>query len=125
MLHQQDQRLTSAVWFPMLSKGCGADYICMPAPVHNPDGSESLWCYTRPTELYGELRDSLGHFPLQHLRGPGQRIKSTAWIVDSAVVAVEKFSRTSSICTCRISTTRLKNQGRTAKPFASGRRFGR
>ena len=34
----------SAVWFPMLSKGCGADYICMPAPVHNPDGSESLWC---------------------------------------------------------------------------------
>ena len=23
-------QLTSAVWFPMLSKGCGADYICMP-----------------------------------------------------------------------------------------------
>ncbi|MCA9227026.1 MAG: alkaline phosphatase family protein, partial [Planctomycetales bacterium] len=91
LLHHQDQRLTSAVWFPMLSKGCGADYICMPAPVHNPDGSESLWCYTRPTELYGELRDSLGHFPLQHFWGPLANIKSTAWIVDSAVVAVEKF----------------------------------
>ena len=46
LLHQKDPKLTSAVWFPMLSKGCGADYICMPAPIHNPDGSESLWCYT-------------------------------------------------------------------------------
>ena len=49
LLHQKDPKsLTSAVWFPMLSKGCGADYICMPAPIHNPDGSESLWCYTKP-----------------------------------------------------------------------------
>ena len=55
--------LTSAVWFPMLSKECGADYICMPAPIHNPDGSESLWCYTRPMELYGQLRDSWDIFP--------------------------------------------------------------
>ena len=47
ILHQHDAELTSAVWFPMLSKGCGADYICMPAPIHNPDGSESLWCYTQ------------------------------------------------------------------------------
>jgi predicted AlkP superfamily pyrophosphatase or phosphodiesterase len=90
-LHQRDPNLTSAVWFPMLSKGCGADFICMPAPVHNPDGSESLWCYTKPVELYGELRDRLGHFPLQHFWGPLANIKSTAWIVDSAVVAAERF----------------------------------
>jgi predicted AlkP superfamily phosphohydrolase/phosphomutase len=31
VLHQHDERLTSAAWFPMLSKGCGADYVCMPA----------------------------------------------------------------------------------------------
>ena len=36
-------------------------------------------------ELYGELRDALGHFPLQHFWGPLANIKSTAWIVDSAV----------------------------------------
>ncbi|MGI9644364.1 MAG: alkaline phosphatase family protein, partial [Ilumatobacteraceae bacterium] len=87
ILHDHDEQLTSAVWFPMHSKGCGADYVCTPAPIHNPDGSESLWCYTQPTELYGELRDSLGHFPLQHFWGPAANIKSTAWIVDSAVVA--------------------------------------
>jgi len=91
LLHEGDRRLSSAAWFPMLSKDCGADYICMPAPVHNPDGSESLWCYTRPVELYGELRDQLGHFPLHHFWGPLANIRSTAWIVASARLAAERF----------------------------------
>ena len=91
LLHESDSKLTSAVWFPMLSKGCGADYVCMPAPVHNPDGSESLWCYTKPTELYGELRDSAGHFPLNHFWGPLTNIQSTAWIANSAVIAAQRF----------------------------------
>ena len=91
LLHAQDEKLTSAVWFPMLSKGCGADYICMPAPIHKPDGSEDLWCYTRPQEYYGDLLAELGHFPLQHFWGPIANIKSTAWIVDSALRAAAKF----------------------------------
>lgn len=90
LLHQHDAALTSAVWFPMLSKGCGADYICMPKPVHNPDGSESLWCYTKPVEYYGELRDKLDHFPLKHFWGPIANIKSSAWIADSAAMAMAK-----------------------------------
>lgn len=90
VLHQHDPNLTSAAWFPMLSKGCSADYVCMPAPVHNPDGSESLWCYTKPTNLYGELRDALGHFPLQHFWGPLANIKATDWICKSAALAAQK-----------------------------------
>lgn len=90
-LHRHDPQLTSAAWFPMLSKGCGADYVCMPAPVHNPDGSESLWCYTKPTEYYGTLRDRFGHFPLQHFWGPLANIKSTAWIADSFAAAARQF----------------------------------
>jgi hypothetical protein len=90
LLSQHDSEITTAVWFPLLSKGCGADYICTPAPIHNPDGSESLWCYTQPREMYGELRDKLGHFPLQHFWGPMANIKSTAWIIDSAVVAARE-----------------------------------
>ncbi|MGE0610122.1 MAG: alkaline phosphatase family protein [Pirellulales bacterium] len=91
LLHQRDPEITSAVWFPLHSKGCGADYICTPAPIHNPDGSESLWCYTRPTELYGELRDKLGHFPLMNFWGPMANIKSTDWIVQSAVLAAKAW----------------------------------
>lgn len=90
ILHQHDGAITSAVWFPLHSKGCGADYICTPAPIHNPDGSESLWCYTQPTEMYGTLRDTLGHFPLQHFWGPLSNIKSTGWICDSAVWAAQQ-----------------------------------
>jgi predicted AlkP superfamily pyrophosphatase or phosphodiesterase len=85
VLHKHDPKIRSAVWFPLLAKGAQADWICTPAPIHNPDGSESLWCYTQPTALYGELRDALGHFPLKHFWGPLAGIQSTAWIVDSAV----------------------------------------
>lgn len=84
-LKQRDPSITSAVWFPLLAKGAKADFVCTPAPIHNPDGSESLWCYTQPTEMYGELRDALGHFPLMNFWGPLSSIKSTAWIVDSFV----------------------------------------
>jgi predicted AlkP superfamily pyrophosphatase or phosphodiesterase len=90
-LHDADRSLTSAVWFPLLSKGAGSDYICTFAPIHNPDGTESLWCYTRPTELYGELRDTFGHFPLMHFWGPLANIKSTQWIVDSLIFAATRF----------------------------------
>ncbi len=91
IMHKQDASLTSAVWFPLHSKHCGADFVCMPAPIHNPDGSESLWCYSKPEEFYGEMIEELGHFPLQHFWGPMANIKSTAWIIDSAIKAAEQF----------------------------------
>ncbi len=91
LLHRHDPALTSAAWFPLLIKGADADFICTPAPIHNPDGSESLWCYTKPTELYGQLRDALGHFPLMHFWGPLANIKSTQWIVESCLVAARSF----------------------------------
>jgi predicted AlkP superfamily pyrophosphatase or phosphodiesterase len=91
LLSQHDESLTSAVWFPLHSKGCEANYVCTPAPIHNPDGSESLWCYTRPQELYGELRDALGHFPLKHFWGPLANIQSTDWIARSAAIAAQRW----------------------------------
>ncbi len=88
---EQHPELTSAIWFPLLTKGTTAEYACTFAPIHNPDGSESLWCYTKPTELYGELRDTFGHFPLKHFWGPLANIESSRWIVSSAVLAAQKF----------------------------------
>ena len=88
--HNEDGR-SAAVWFPLHSKGCEADYVCTPAPIHNPDGSESLWCYTRPVELYGTLRDRLGHFPLVNFWGPMANVKSSAWILDSALYAAQTW----------------------------------
>lgn len=90
-LHDMDRSITSAVWFALHSKGCGADFLCTPAPIHKPDGSESLWCHTRPESLYPQLVETLDHFPLHHFWGPLAGIQSTAWIVASAVRAAEKF----------------------------------
>lgn len=90
-LHEQAPGVTSAVWFPLHAKHCGADYVCLPAPVHNPDGSESLWCYTKPEMLYGDFLAKLGHFPLMNYWGPLAGIKSTEWIVSSAIQAAEQF----------------------------------
>lgn len=91
LLRQHAPGASSAVWFALHSKGCGADYVCTPAPIHNADGSESLWCYTKPEGFYQELVDQLDHFPLQHFWGPLANIHSTAWIIDSAVLAARKF----------------------------------
>jgi predicted AlkP superfamily pyrophosphatase or phosphodiesterase len=91
LLSHHAQGLTSAVWFPLHSKGCEADYVCTPAPIHNPDGSESLWCYTRPLELYGELRDALGHFPLMNYWGPMAGVAASRWIAQSAVFAADRW----------------------------------
>jgi predicted AlkP superfamily pyrophosphatase or phosphodiesterase len=90
-LHQHDASLTSAAWFPLLSKGSAADYVCIPAPIHNDDGTESLWCHTKPEDLYPQLVDALGHFPLMNFWGPLANIKSTDWIVDSAVLLARRF----------------------------------
>ncbi len=87
----KERNLKTAAWFPMLSKGCGADYVCMPAPIHQPDGSEDLWCYTKPQEFYGQLLEEMGHFPLQHFWGPMANIKSSQWIVDSAIRCAKEF----------------------------------
>ncbi len=91
VLKEQRPGVSTAVWFALHSKGCGADYVCTPAPKHEPDGSESLWCYTKPEGYYEELLERLDHFPLQHFWGPLANIHSSAWIADSAVLAAERF----------------------------------
>lgn len=91
VLKERSPESKSLAWFPMLSKGCGANYVCMPAPIHQPDGSEDLWCYTRPQEFYGQLIEQLDHFPLQHFWGPLANINSSQWIADSLLLAAEKF----------------------------------
>ncbi len=85
------QPLRSAVWFALMSKFCSADYVCNFAPIHNPDGSESLWCYTRPYMLYGNLRDTFGHFPVKHYWGPLAGLPASKWITDTAIFGARQF----------------------------------
>ncbi len=75
---------TSAVWHAQNIKGASADFIVTPAPIHEPDGTMKLWCYSKPDGLYQQLLDTLGHFPLQHYWGPLSSIESTKWILSAA-----------------------------------------
>lgn len=83
-LRRARPELTSAVWHAQNIKGASADVIVTPAPIHEPDGTTKLWCYSKPDGLYSDLLAALGHFPLQHYWGPLANIKSTQWILDAA-----------------------------------------
>ncbi len=81
--HHPDSPRT-AVWFALQAVECEADFVCTHKPIHNPDGSETLWCYTRYPEMYGELLQEFGHFPLQNYWGPMANIQSANWVVNTA-----------------------------------------
>jgi predicted AlkP superfamily pyrophosphatase or phosphodiesterase len=82
---------STAVWFALHTKGADADLVCTPAPIHHADGTESVWCFTRPLELYGELKERFGDFPLHHYWGPLAGLPASEWIVNSAIYSAEKF----------------------------------
>lgn len=80
----RNRGLTSAAWHAQNIKDADADFIVTPAPIHEPDGSMKLWCYSKPDDLYPQLLAKLGHFPLQHYWGPLANIESTKWILRAA-----------------------------------------
>jgi hypothetical protein len=79
--------LRTAAWFLLQSKHATADLVCLPAPRHNPDGTETMWCHTNPEPLYAELRETLGEFPLHKFWGPVAGIDSSRWITRSFIAA--------------------------------------
>jgi len=79
--------LRTAAWFFLQSKHATADLVCLPAPKHNPDGTETMWCHTNPEPLYATLREKLGDFPLHKFWGPIAGIESSQWIARSFLEA--------------------------------------
>lgn len=74
----------SAVWFALQAVECEAEFVCTHKPIHNPDGTEELWCYTRWPSLYRDLMQEFGHFPLQNYWGPMANVSGSSWVVNSA-----------------------------------------
>jgi hypothetical protein len=79
--------LRTAAWFLLQSKHATADLVCLPAPKHNADGTETMWCHTNPEPLYASLREQLGEFPLHKFWGPVAGIESSRWIARSFIEA--------------------------------------
>ena len=89
-IRRERRGFTSAVWHAQNIKGASADFIVTPAPIHEPDGTTRLWCYSKPDGLYQHLLDAMGHFPLHHYWGPLSNIESTRWILDAACWLMEQ-----------------------------------
>ncbi len=83
---------TTAVWHYQNIKGATADFIVTPAPIHEPDGTTRLWCYSKPDGFYAELLADIGHFPLQHYWGPLSNMESTRWILHGARRLIERHA---------------------------------
>ena len=84
--------MTSGVWHAQNIKLAGADFIVTPAPIHEPDGSTRLWCYSKPDGLYESMLGDLNHFPLQHYWGPLANIESTRWILKAASWLIDRHA---------------------------------
>ncbi|NQZ00865.1 MAG: alkaline phosphatase family protein, partial [Bdellovibrionales bacterium] len=74
-------------WYNMYSS---ADYSVTPRPMYPADGRKIPDCYAQPLSLRDELTEKLGQFPLFQFWGPMTSIKSSQWIVDSAVYVNEQ-----------------------------------
>jgi hypothetical protein len=83
---------TAAVLHAQNIKDAAAQFIITPAPIHQPDGTEKMWCYEKPAKLYEEMLADLGPFPLQHYWGPLAGIQSSQWIADAAVWLIERHA---------------------------------
>ena len=72
--------------------GTNADVALTPSPIEDEDNNIlEMNCWTNPDGWYDDLRAEQGHFPLHTYWGPGANEESSAWILDAARDAIERF----------------------------------
>lgn len=75
-------------WWNMYARG--VDWSVTPRPEYHADGLKKPGLYSEPPDLQARLQQQLGPFPLFHFWGPRAGIRSTQWIVDSALAVAEQ-----------------------------------
>ncbi len=61
-----------------------ADIVITPKPVHTPDGKTLTACWSNPADLYPQLTQKLGPFPLHNYWSPMAGLPSSQWIAKAA-----------------------------------------
>jgi predicted AlkP superfamily pyrophosphatase or phosphodiesterase len=69
-------------WWNMYA---AVDWSVTPRPEYHADGLKKPGLYSQPAALASDLQGRLGPFPLFQFWGPGADLRSTHWIVDSAL----------------------------------------
>ncbi|WP_256687600.1 alkaline phosphatase family protein [Halococcus qingdaonensis] len=72
--------------------GTTADVALTPSPIEDEENNIlEMNCWTNPDGFYDELEAEYGHFPLHTYWGPGANEESTAWILDAAREAIDRY----------------------------------
>ena len=82
-------------WYNMYST---ADYSVTPRPIYRADGAKYPDTYTQPEEFNDYLKKKLGTFPLFNFWGPKTNIKSSQWIANATVEAIEHYKSNLVFC---------------------------
>jgi predicted AlkP superfamily pyrophosphatase or phosphodiesterase len=84
--------LTTGVFCFQHLIGTSADVALTPSPIEDEDNNIlEMNCWTNPDGFYDDLEAEYGHFPLHTYWGPGANEESTAWILDAAREAIERY----------------------------------
>ena len=75
-------------WFNMYAPG--VDWSVTPRPEYHANGLKKPGLYSEPADLQNTLQQHLGPFPLFDFWGPRAGIKSTQWIVSSALAVAQQ-----------------------------------
>lgn len=68
-----------------------ADIVITPKPEHGPNGETISLVWTNPRDLEARLTAELGPFPLMHYWGPLANLKSSQWIIQSAIAVWQNY----------------------------------
>ena len=82
-------------WYNMYST---ADYSVTPRPIYRADGAKYPDTYAQPQEFNDYLKKKLGNFPLFSFWGPKTNIKSSQWIADATVEAIDRYQSNLVFC---------------------------
>jgi predicted AlkP superfamily pyrophosphatase or phosphodiesterase len=75
-------------WWNMYARNVA--WSVTPRPEYHANGLKKPGLYSEPSALHAELQQELGPFPLFDFWGPKAGIKSTEWIVSSALATVRR-----------------------------------
>lgn len=79
-------------WYNMYSS---VDMSLTPRPMYTADGRKIPDVYSEPPELRDRLQAALGTFPLFEFWGPRSSLRSSRWIIDSALWVLRERAPTS------------------------------
>ena len=84
ILKREDPSIKTAVLLWQNTLYANSDIVITPKPLHMESGMIQ-WCYSKPVGLYEDLTERLGSFDLKHYWGPVASIKSSEWIIGTAI----------------------------------------